>query len=165
MCCLEVPQEKGVLAKGVSAQSSVTPKKPKIPKDMVPSSTFSAESATAKRAVHFCKQKKPSKIPLVLGLDHDTSADVHQISGRKWPRSLFRPVQARSWKERSGTGWDQDGPGWPHLGTWMGPKYCKTKHMANLDGTPLGPWMGPGRSQDRTQARVWIAPPEAVTDF
>ena len=32
---------------------------------------------------------------------------------RKWPRSLFRPVQARSWKERSGPGWDQDGPGWP----------------------------------------------------
>ena len=32
---------------------------------------------------------------------------------RKWPRSLFRPVQARSWKERPGPGWDQDGPGWP----------------------------------------------------
>ena len=29
---------------------------------------------------------------------------------RKWPRSLFRPVQARSWKERSGAEWDQDGP-------------------------------------------------------
>ena len=24
----------------------------------------------------------------------------------------------------------------PHVGTWMGPKCCKTKHMANLDGTP-----------------------------
>ena len=32
---------------------------------------------------------------------------------QKWPRSLFRPVQARSWKKRSGPGWDQDGPGWP----------------------------------------------------
>ena len=31
----------------------------------------------------------------------------------KWPRSLFLPVQARSCKERSGAGWDQDGPGWP----------------------------------------------------
>ena len=27
----------------------------------------------------------------------------------------------------------------PHLGTWMGPKRCKTKHMANLDGTPSDP--------------------------
>ena len=33
--------------------------------------------------------------------------------GQKWPRSLFRPVQARSWKKRPGPGWDQDGPGWP----------------------------------------------------
>ena len=32
---------------------------------------------------------------------------------RKWPRSLFLPVQARSCKERPGAGWDQDGPGWP----------------------------------------------------
>ena len=31
----------------------------------------------------------------------------------EWPRSLFLPVQARSCKERSGAGWDQDGPGWP----------------------------------------------------
>ena len=30
----------------------------------------------------------------------------------------------------------------------------KTKHMANLPGYHLGPGMGPGRAQDRTQARV-----------
>ena len=34
-------------------------------------------------------------------------------TNRKWPRSLFLPVQARSCKEPSGAGWDQDGPGWP----------------------------------------------------
>ena len=42
-----------------------------------------------------------------LGVHPSTEID------RKWPRSLFPPVQARSWKERSGPGWDQDGPGWP----------------------------------------------------
>ena len=76
---------------------------------------------------------------------------------RKWPRSLFRPVPARSWKERSGPGWDQDGmaptsgPGWirnagkqstwriwtgplrTRDGTWtgLGPDPCE-----GLDGTP-----------------------------
>ena len=49
------------------------------------------------------------------------------------------------------------GPGWA-------PKCCKTKHMANLDGTPSDPGLGPGRAQDRTQARVWMAPPETVPD-
>ena len=51
----------------------------------------------------------------------------------------------------------QDGP---HLGTWMGPKHYKTKHMANLDGTTSdsgwdldGPRIGPRRG------RVWMAPP------
>ena len=38
--------------------------------------------------------------------------------------------------------------------TSMGPKRCKTKHMANLRTG-----MGRGRAQDRTQARVWMAPP------
>ena len=28
----------------------------------------------------------------------------------------------------------------------------------------FGPGMGPGRAQDRTQAMVWMAPPETVTD-
>ena len=64
---------------------------------------------------------------------------------RKWPRSLFRPVQARSRRnarDQDGTRTGRDGP---HLGTWMGPKCCKTKHMANLDGTPSDPGWGPGR--------------------
>ena len=87
------------------------------------------------------------------------------VLGRKWPRSLFLPVQARSCKERSGAGWDQDGRDGPHLGTWMGPKHCKTKHKANLDGTTSdpgwdldGPRIGPRRGSG------WH-PPETVTDF
>ena len=58
---------------------------------------------------------------------------------RKWPRSLFRPVQARSRRnarDQDGTRTGRDGP---HLRTWMGPKCCRTKHMANLDGTPSDP--------------------------
>ena len=63
--------------------------------------------------------------------------------------------------------WDQDGRtrtgrNGPHLGTWTGPKRCKTKHMAKLNGTPFGP---AGRAQDWTQARVWMAPPETVTNL
>ena len=67
---------------------------------------------------------------------------------RKWPKSLFWPVQARSWKERSEAGWDQDRPGWPADGS----ETMQTKHMVNLDGTPLdlrwdldGPRIGPRR--------------------
>ena len=91
----------------------------------------------------------------------------HPNSFRKWPslRSLFLPVQARSWKERSGAGWDRTGRDGPHLGTWMGPKHCKTKHMATLEGTTSdpgwdldGPRIGPRRGSG------WH-PPETVTDF
>ena len=49
-------QEKGVLAKGVSAESSVTPRKQKISGGIGPSSAFSTQSATAKRGVDFCKK-------------------------------------------------------------------------------------------------------------
>ena len=48
-------QERGVSAKRVSAESSVTPKEAEIIKDIGPSSTFGAQSATAKRGVHVCK--------------------------------------------------------------------------------------------------------------
>ena len=48
-------QEKGGLAKGVSAEPSVTPKHAKIIKDIGPSSSFGTQSTTAKRGVHFCK--------------------------------------------------------------------------------------------------------------
>ena len=50
-------QEKGVLAKGVSAESSVTPKETKIPGCIGPSSTFGTQSATGLRVVHFWKKK------------------------------------------------------------------------------------------------------------
>ena len=42
-------QEEVVLGQGVSAESNATTKKPKIPKDIRPSSAFSTQSATAER--------------------------------------------------------------------------------------------------------------------
>ena len=76
------------------------------------------------------------------------------------PYTAYRPDPGKNAR-------DQDGSrtgGWmaPEV-TWMDPKPCKTNRTANLDGT-FGPGMGPGRPQDRTQARVWMAPPETVTD-
>ena len=55
-----------------------------------------------------------------------------------------RPDPGRNARDQDGTRTGRDGP---HLGTWMGPKHCKTKHMANLDGTTWtrdGTWTGPG---------------------
>ena len=73
-----------------------------------------------------------------------------------------RPDPVRNAREQDGTRTGRDGP---HLGTWMSPKHCKTKHMANLDGTTSdpgwdldGPRIGPGRGSG------WH-PPETVTDF
>ena len=48
-------KEKGVLAKGVSAESSVAPKKQKIPKGTGLGSTFGTQSATARRGRNVCK--------------------------------------------------------------------------------------------------------------
>ena len=62
---------------------------------------------------------------------------------------LSRPDPGSNAQDQDGirTGWDG-----PRLWTWMGPKRCKTKHMANLDGTPSdpgwdldGPSIGPRR--------------------
>ena len=57
-------------------------------------------------------------------------------------------------RDQDGTRTGRDGP---HLGTWMGPKCCKTEHMANLDGTPSVPgWdldrprIDPGEGLDGT---------------
>ena len=73
-----------------------------------------------------------------------------------------RPDPVRNAREQDGARTGRDGP---HLGTWMGPKHCKTKHMANLDGTTSdsgwdldGPRIGPRRGSG------W-RPPETVTDF
>ena len=73
-----------------------------------------------------------------------------------------RPDPVRNAREQDGTRTGRDGP---HLGTWTGPKHCKTKHMANLDGTSSdpgwdldGPRIGPRRGSG------WH-PPETVTDF
>ena len=73
---------------------------------------------------------------------------------RKWPRSLFR----RSSKERSGAGWDQDGPGWPPpLGPGWVPNAVKqstwriwTGPLRTRDGTWMGPAWDPGESLDGT---------------
>ena len=83
------------------------------------------------------------------------------VSSRKWPRSLFRPVQPQSWKERSGAGWDQDGPGWPPPRDLGGSEILENKAHDESGRDPFGPGMGPGRAQDRTQARVWMGPPES----
>ena len=47
-----------------------------------------------------------------------------------------RPDPERNARDQDGT---RTGRGGPHLGTWMGPKRCQTKHMANLDGTASDP--------------------------
>ena len=55
-------QDKRVLAKGVSAESRVTPKETKNARGIVPSSTFGTHSVTANRGAHFCEnllQKTP----------------------------------------------------------------------------------------------------------
>ena len=68
-----------------------------------------------------------------------------------------RPDPGRNAREQDGTRTGRDGP---HLGTWMGPKHCKAKHMANLDGTTSdpgwdldGPGIGPRRVSDNIQER------------
>ena len=48
-------QEKGVLAKGVSVESSVMAKETNNTQAYWPNSTFGTQSATAKRGVHFAK--------------------------------------------------------------------------------------------------------------
>ena len=50
-----------------------------------------------------------------------------------------RPDPVSNAREQDGTRTGRDGP---HLGAWMGPKHCKTKHMANLDGTTSDPGWG-----------------------
>ena len=76
---------------------------------------------------------------------------------RKWPRSLFWPVQARCWKNTRDQDGTRTGRGGPHLGTWMGPKCWKQSTWRIWPGPPRtrdGIWMGPGSDQ----ARVWMAP-------
>ena len=62
-----------------------------------------------------------------------------------------RPDPVRNAREQDGTRTGRDGP---HL---VGPKHCKTKHMANLDGATSdpgwdldGPRIGPGEGLDGT---------------
>ena len=67
-------------------------------------------------------------------------------SGREVCFGPSRPDPGRNAREQDGTRTGRDGP---HLGMWMGPKCWKTKHMANLDGTPSHPggggiWTGRG---------------------
>ena len=87
-----------------------------------------------------------------LHLDGPDSRESFLRGGQEVCFCPSRPDPVRNAREQDGTRTGRDGP---HLGTWMGPKHCKTKHMANLDGTTLDP----GWDLDRTQARVWMAPP------
>ena len=88
---------------------------------------------------------------------------MYQVrSGQEVCFGPSRPAPGRNARDEDGTRTGRDGP---HLGTWMGPKHCKTKHMANLDGTTSdsgwdldGPRIGPRRGSG------WH-PPEPVTDF
>ena len=57
-------QEKGVLAKGVSAESIARARKQKYPRILGPSSAFGTQSATPKRGVHV--HKNPLLRTLVL---------------------------------------------------------------------------------------------------
>ena len=93
--------------------------------------------------------RSPSPSPRLLGGEFCVFG-----SGQEVCLCPSRPDRVRNAREQDGTRTGRDGR---HLGTWMGPKHCKTKHMASLDGITSG--MGPGRAQDRTQARVWMAPP------
>ena len=74
---------------------------------------------------------------------------------------LSRPDPRRSARDQDGTGTDRDGP---HLGTWTGRNAVNKAH-GEFGRDRFGPGMGPGRAQDRTQARVWMAPPETATDL
>ena len=90
---------------------------------------------------------------LSVGNEPRESSDDFSLRKAR-PRSLFRPVQARSSKERSGPGWDQDGPGWPppqdldwvrsavKQSTWR----IWTGPLRTWDGT----WTGPGEGLDGT---------------
>ena len=55
-------------------------------------------------------------------------------------------------------GWDQDGPGWPPPRDLDGSETLQNKAHGESGRDHLGPGMGPERAQDRTQARVWMAP-------
>ena len=60
------------------------------------------------------------------------------------------------------------GPGWAGMAPTSGPGWVRNavnKAHGESGRDPFGPGMEPGRAQDRTQARVWMARPETVTDF
>ena len=77
-------------------------------------------------------------------------AKKNEKKRKKWENSSD-PIYTNPIKNlpKDGTRTGRDGP---HLGTWTGPKHCKTKHRANLDGTASdpgwdldGPRIGPRR--------------------
>ena len=73
-----------------------------------------------------------------------------------------RPDPGRNAREQDGTRTGRDGP---HLGIWMGPKHCKTKHMVNLDGTTSDPGWDLDRPRIGPRRGSGWHPPETVTDF
>ena len=71
-------EDKMVLAKGFSTESSVTPKETNIPQDIGPGSTFGTQSATAEGGVRFAKP--PSKNPLLVSGKFSTLRVVHSLA-------------------------------------------------------------------------------------
>ena len=61
--CLRSQAKSGLLAKGVSAESSVTSKKQTISKGIGPGSAFGTQCAAAKWGVQFCKKTNPLNPP------------------------------------------------------------------------------------------------------
>ena len=79
-----------------------------------------------------------------------------------------KSVSARPVPILEGTLGSRMGPGRPGMAPTSGPGWVRNTAKQStwrIWMGPLGPGMGPGRAQDRTQARVWMAPPETVTDF
>ena len=85
-------QERGGLAKGVSAESSLTPRRTKNTKHIGPSSTFGTQSATAKRGVHSC-EKTLLKTPFSLFLIKEYTKAAQRL--------LDSTVTLRRWQATS----------------------------------------------------------------
>ena len=87
---------------------------------------------------------------------------------RKSSEVAKKSVSARPGPILEGTLGSRMGPGRAGMAPTSGPGWVRNTVKQSTWRIWTGPprtWMGAGRAQDRTQARVWMAPPETVTDF
>ena len=110
------------------------------------------------------REASQAAFPAESQVSFATEAAVLQSEFRQgFSEVAKKSVSARPGPILEGTLGSRMGPGragdGPHLGTWMGPKHCKTKHMANLDRTTSDPGWDLDGPRIGTQARVWMAPP------